>query len=206
MKMKRAALLWIALCLIAAPALAAPSISELEQPRPVEINTEALSEELAGDTVYTSRALAAQYDGAMASVIALAEQTFAETGTNGHTIAQRIPSVQQIFAQMQTGETEQASGIDLSRLRQLTYLQDFKRQSTGWRIVPDEANGQAIELAIGGSEVLKSGQKEDFVILQVDPETGRLTCLPMKDYDPETGTFVVEFPGFGPYMITQILE
>lgn len=207
--MKRAMPLCIALCLCTVSALAAPSISALDQPRAVDIHFEALNDalrtELEGDTIYTSRALAAQYDDAMGAVIALAEQTFEETGTNGHTIAQSIPSVQQIFAGVQAGENEAEAQLDWGRLKQLTYLQDFKRESTGWRIVPGEAPGQTIELTIDGSEVVKSGRKEDFVIIQVNPETGRLACLQMKGYDPETGAFVVEFPSFGPYMITQLM-
>ena len=77
--MKRAMLLCIALCLCTASALAAPSITELEQPRAVEINpasaADALWEALEGDTIYTSRALVEQYDGQLGSVIALAEET-----------------------------------------------------------------------------------------------------------------------------------
>ena len=209
MDMKRAILLGMALCLSAATAMAAPSISELEQPRKVDIQAEALSDEvleaLSGDNLYTSRALAEQYDNAMGAVIALAEQTFEETGTNGHTIAQSIPSVQQIFAGIPEDKDEEGKRVDISRLKQLTYLQDFKRESTGWRIVQVEMQCQTIELTINGSEVVKSGQKEDFVIIQVNPETGRRTCLPMKDYDPQTGSFTVELTGFGPYMITQIM-
>lgn len=207
--MKRAMLLCVALCLCAASAFAAPSISAFEEPRAVEINPEYLngdlSAQLAGDAVYTSRALAQQYDDEMGSVIALAEQTFEETGANGHTVAQSIPSVQQIFANILSEENEEENWIDLSRLRQLTCMQDFKRKSTGWRIVLSEGLSRAIELTIGGSEVIRSGQKEDFVILQVNPETCRLICLQMTDYDPETGAFTVEFPSFGPYMITQMM-
>lgn len=206
--MKRAMLLCIALCLCTASALAAPSISELEQPRAVEINpasaADALWEALEGDTIYTSRALVEQYDGQLGSVIALAEETLEETCANGHTLAQRIPSVQQIFASNPREENDEAA-IDLSRLKQLTYMQDFKRESTGWRIVQSDTLGQAIEVTISGSEVVKAGRKEDFVILQINPDTGKLICLPMKEYDPETGAFVVEFPSFGPYMIAQLM-
>lgn len=209
MDMKRAVLLCIALCLGAAPALAAPSISELEQPRTVEIPAGAMDDgalaALADDGLYTSRAVAAQYDDAMGAVIALAEQTLAETGTNGHTMAQRIPSVQQIFAGIPEEDGEEAARFDLGSLKQLTYLQDFKHESTGWRVVHGEVQSQAIELTVGGSEVTRAGRKEDFVIIQVNPETGRRTCLTMKTYDPETGAFTAEFPGFGPYMITQRL-
>ena len=200
MDMKRAILLCIAL------ALAAPSISELEQPRKVKISpatvNDALLKELEDDGIYTSRALAAQYEEQMGCVIALAEQTFEETGANGHTIAQSIPSMEQIFAGIKSGASD-AEAIDFSRLKQLTYMQDFKRESTGWRIVPGEMDAAAIELTISGFEVVKSGLKEDFVIIQVNPEENRLTCLSMKEYDPENGTFVVEFPDFGPFLIAQ---
>lgn len=206
--MKRALLLCIALCLCTASALAAPSIAALEDPKPVELPLEDLSDslraELEGDIIYTSRALTDQYDGEMYSIIALAERTFAETASNGNAIAQSIPSVQEIFADVQPEERAEDEGIDLSQLKQLTYMQDFKRESTGWRIVQD-GEQQVLALTISGSEVVKSGKIEDFVIIQLNPETGRRVFLQMKAYDPVSGTFTVEFPSFGPYMITQIM-
>lgn len=208
MGMKRATLLCIALCLCTASALAAPSISELEKPRAAQINpasaTGALSEALAGDTLYTSRALVEQYDDQMGAVIALAEEAVEETGVYGHTLAQRIPSVQQIFANNPQEESDEAV-IDLSRLKQLTYMQDFKRESTGWHIVHSCQPDQVIEVAVSGSEVIRSGRKEDFIILQINPDTGKLICLPLKEYDPETGAFVACFPSFGLYMIAQLM-
>ena len=202
-------LLCLALCLCTVSAFAAPRISALEDPKTVEINTESLSEEitaeLAGDKIYTSRAVTEQYDDEMSSVIELAEQTFEETGDNGRAVEQSIPSVEQIFANIPGPARESKDWVDLSSLKQLTYMQDFKRESTDWRVVTSETLSQVIELTISDSEVVKSGRKEDFVIIQVNPETKQFVCLQMKEYNPETGTFTVDFPSFGPYMIAQIM-
>lgn len=202
-------LLCLALCLCTVSAFAAPSISALEDPKTVEISTESLSEEitaeLAGDKIYTSRAVTEQYDDEMSSVIELAEQTFEETGDNGRAVEQSIPSVEQIFANIPGPARESKDWVDLSSLKQLTYMQDFKRESTDWRVVTNGTLSQVIEVTISDSEVVKSGRKEDFVIIQVNPETKQFVCLQMKEYNPETGTFTVDFPSFGPYMIAQIM-
>lgn len=203
--MRRAIPLMLALWLFAAPACAAPSISALETERAVTIaaseQLEAALPELAGDVIYTSRALPEQYDAGTASVIELAEQTFEEMGTNGHTIAQTIPSVEEIFAGTRPVKASGAED-DLGALSQLTYMQDFKLESTGWRIVPREGLPDVIVATIDGGEVTRSARQEDFVIVQVDLTTGERYTLPMQAYDPETGVFVVEFPCVGPYMIT----
>lgn len=112
--MKRAMLLCIVLCMGTASALAAPSISELEQPKTAEINVDAL------------------HDDALSEL---------ET------------DIVQV-------------DVDLSRLKQLTYMQDFKRESTGWRISYTAGQSRVIEGSIDGGEVTKAGKIEDFVIIQ----------------------------------------
>lgn len=202
-------LLFIALCLCTMSALAAPSISELDQPKDVVMNMETLdaelAAELAGDSIYTSRAALEQYDDKTRALIEKAEQAFGETGTNGHEIAQGIPSVREIFADCQNGNEVTEDWMDLSRLKQLTYMQDFKYTSTGLRVNPNHQNSKPMEFKVLDMEVLKGGKLEDFVIIQVNPETGSYVCLRMKEYDPETGSFVADFPSFGPYMIAQII-
>lgn len=203
--MKRAILLGLMLCLTAAAACAAPSISELEQPGRIELSAEDGAQQApVEDAVYTSRALAGQYDGDAVRVIALAEQTFEEAGTNGHTIAQDIPSVQEIFTGTRAAEAEQED--DLSGLKQLTYMQDFKRESTGWRIERGADGQGTIVATIEGGELVRAARREDFVIVQLNLETGERHLLTMREYDPETGVFTAAFPCFGPYMITIRME
>lgn len=204
--MKRTMAAFVTVCLFAMawvlPAFAAPSISALETPKTITISTDDAQEderiqELAEETIITSRANVEQYDAGTADIIARAEKTFEETGTNGHTISDPIPTVDEIFS-----DIKGQSAYDLKALKQLTYLQDFKQETTGNRIVPRGRFSNAVEVTIPGDELLKSARREDFVIIQLDLETGELYFLTMKKYDSETGAFSVDFPCFGPYMIT----
>ena len=196
--MIRGICLALILCLMGSAALAAPSISALEQECPVAIvmENEAMAQMLAGEALCTSRALTEQYDSVEAEVIQRAEQTFAETGTNGHTLVERIPSVAEVF-----NGVKRSGDADLSALRQLTYMQDFKFTSTGFRVVADEEEDQAFVATIEGGETMKAAVKEDFVVLQLNPESGELLELELQTYDAETGVYTVAFPCFGAYMV-----
>ena len=208
--MIKRAFLCAALCLLLPAAGAAPSISTLETVQKIEIvageGAAALCGAVGEDGVCTSRALPeqyeqyddaqAQYSATVLEAIRAAEATFAETGTNGHTIVESIPSLEEIFS----GATLKADA-ELASLKQLTYMQDFKRASTGYRIAADGADGDGIEIKVEGSELLRSAAREDFVILQMDPRSGEAYALPMKSYAPETGAFSAVFHCLGPYII-----
>lgn len=197
--MKRIICLVLAAVLLLATAMAAPSITELEQECLVTIvaEDEALAQLLAGESIYTSRALVEQYEGAAREVILRAEQTYAETGTNGHTIAESIPSVAEIFA-----DASYSGEADLAALHQLTYMQDFKFESTGYRVIAKAGQPAGFEATIEGGELMKSAASEDFLILQLDLESGELHEVELKAYDAETGVYTADFHCFGPYMVT----
>lgn len=193
---------WVGLCLMIgflfSAANASSSISALEQEREVVIivEDEAEAQLLAGEKLCTSRAQMEQYDGSEADVIQLAEKTFEETGTNGHTIVESIPSVEKIFSGFQKRTSE-----DLTRLKQLTYMQDFKYMSTGIRVVAGAGSSKIYEVTIDGGECIRSAAIEDFVILQLDSKVGEVISLSMEEYDADTGVYKVLLPSLGPYMV-----
>ena len=96
---------------------------------------------------------------------------------------------------------KRSGDADLSALRQLTYMQDFKYMSTGYRIVADGEEDQTFVATIEGGVTMKVDAKEDFVVLQLNPENGELLELELLTYDAETGVYTVAFPCFGAYMV-----
>ena len=130
-----------------------------------------------------------------------------------------IPTVEEILQQLdpeQKTNIQEEYGYDPAVLDQLTYMMDFKYVVTRKRVLAGEVvqtkteavlldNGM-IEAFIEGSEVTRSADKEDYLIIQADPVSEKIYVLQMKEYDWETGDFVVDFPCVGPYMITQIME
>lgn len=50
-------------------------------------------------------------------------------------------------------------------------------------------------------ELAKELTKEDLLIMQVDPETGEVYFIEVKDFDPATGEITAEFPCLGPFTV-----
>lgn len=51
------------------------------------------------------------------------------------------------------------------------------------------------------AEVAKDLEKDDLIILMIDPETGEIHFIELDEYDPETGDITAEFPCLGPFTI-----
>lgn len=50
-------------------------------------------------------------------------------------------------------------------------------------------------------ELSKELNKDDLLIMQVDPDTGDVYFIEVKDFDPETGEITAEFPCLGPIIV-----
>lgn len=50
-------------------------------------------------------------------------------------------------------------------------------------------------------ELAKELNKDDLLIMQVDPETEEVYFIELKDFDPETGEITAEFPCLGPIIV-----
>lgn len=193
---------------------------------PDDTNT---AEVLSQCDIYTNEAIVEQYkeedefgklqDTPLSVMVEEASGAVAETGANGKSIVEEIPSVSEMieaYCEAVQVENKQDAEIDLRSLDQLTYLLDFKYASTDYRVVAGErvtTLRDAVKLDNGmfsarlrGGEIIRSAQPEKYVIVQIDPQTNEVYYLTMKDYDEKTGDFTVEFPCVGPYMITQIMD
>ena len=216
----------IALCLGAVPASAAPSIDDLHTDFPQTVTVQpddgsAAAQALSRTEIYCAQALPEQYmekdaqgnpvDTALSKMIAASCSVTGETGGNGRSIPDEIPTVRQLVEML--GQTDQAE-YGLDRLEQLTYMMDLKYVLTGQRVVAGGTiPGQAIRMRDGrirltmdGGEVLRAGKIEDFVILLASQEEQDYCFLTMKEYDADTGIYTVEFPYIGSFMVMQIME
>lgn len=214
----------------------APSISNLYKQSGVTVSCESTdgtntAQLLSAEEIYTNVAVSEQYmqknaDGKpeatlLSAMIDMASGTITETGENGKSIVDDIPSVREILASVSAESVdsyEKEYGYNTDKLEQLTYMQDFKYSETDYRIMQGDwfpkkdgsgsiqlDNGM-IEAAIHGGEAIRSASIEDYVIVQVNPETYECYFLTMSAYDEKTGTFTVDFPCIGPYMITMIMN
>ena len=171
--------------------------------------------------VYTDRANSEEYmiadeagelqETPLSKVIGMAASAVTGVAENGTPVVDDIPTVADIIR-----ELKQEGSFDLDSLDQLTYFRDFKYADSGKRVtVGDQlvVDGQAvvlengqIQVSISGDEVMRSGKKEAFRIIQCDPVKKTYYVLEMKEYDETTGNFIVNFPCVGPYMVTQIMN
>ena len=215
-------------------AFATPSINDLhgeksEQTVVAPLDDSKLAEVLEESGVYTSQAVASQYsetdeagntrETELSALIAASESAMRETGLNGKSIVDGIPTVRELV-QVIDPEVEKTDGktgeYDLNKLDQLTYMMDLKYITTQYRVVTGvhaNLHGQSvlledgsIEVTLEGGEVIRSGNIDDYVILLVNPQTNEYTFLKMKTYDSETGVYTVDFPFIGPFMVMQIME
>lgn len=179
--------------------------------------------------IYTNEAVTEQYkskgaDGKTVStplsdIIDLGKGTISVTNTNGISIPDKICSVDEMISAYYENagpENRSEPEIDLKKLDQLTYWQDFKYEETDFRVISGanvSLNNKTIELQNGmivaeidGGEITRSADIDDYVIIQIDAASGEVHYLTMKNYDAESGKFTIEFPCIGPYMITQIMD
>ena len=179
--------------------------------------------------VYTDRANSEEYMTAdeegelqetpLSRAIGMAASAVTGTDENGAPMVDNIPTVADIVRALKQDEAdEQGEGetFDLDSLDQLTYFRDFKYAVSGKKVTAGDqlvVDGQAIvlengqiQVSISGDEVMRSGQKEAFRIIQCDPVKKTYYVLEMKEYDETTGDFIVDFPCVGPYMVTQIMN
>lgn len=179
--------------------------------------------------VYTDRANSEEYMTAdeagelqetpLSKAISMAASAVTGVAENGAPVVDNVPTVADIIRALKQDEAEEqgeGEAFDLDSLDQLTYFRDFKyvvsgkKVTAGDRLVVDGQavvleNGQ-IQVSISGDEVMRSGQKETFRIIQCDPVKKTYYVLEMKEYDETTGDFIVDFPCVGPYMVTQIMN
>lgn len=215
-------------------AFAAPSINDLHgdsngQTAVASLDDSNLAEVLGENGVYTSQAVASQYsetdeagntrETALSALVAASESAMRETGLNGKSIVDGIPTVRELV-QVIDPEVEKTDGktgeYDLNKLDQLTYMMDLKYITTQYRVITGVQaylHGESvlledgsIEVTLEGGEVIRSGSIDDYVILLVNPQTNEYTFLKMKTYDSETGVYTVDFPFIGPFMVMQIME
>ena len=213
---------------------ASPSISDLQEQQNLIVSPESTdgtntADILSQTEIYTDRANSDEYkkrdeqgnleDTNLSSAIDLAAKSFTEINENGKSVVEEIPSVNEILQQLdpeQKTDLQEEYGCDPEMLDQLTYMMDFKYVVTRKRVIAGEEvqtetkavvldNGM-IEASIVGGEVIRSAQKEDYLLIQADPISEKVYVLEMKEYDPQTGDFVVDFPCVCPYMITQIMD
>lgn len=216
----------ISLCLGALPVSASPSIDNLQadsrQTASVLDDGESpAARALTRTEVYCSQAQVEQYlekdaqgntvETKMSQMIAASRSVTEETGSNGRSVPDEIPTVRELVELL--GQPEQTE-YDLDRLEQLTYMMDLKYSLTGQRIaVGSRVPGKAFRmrdgkftLTVDGGEVLRSGNIQDFVIFLAD-DRGENSCfLKMKEYDSETGVYTVELPYIGSFMVMQIMD
>ena len=152
-------------------------------------------------------------------MIRASESVIRESGLNGKSIIDSVPTVRELVAcidpELTGAAGEAADGYDLDKLDQLTYMMDLKYVSTGYRVIPGvqaplqgrtvELDNGMLEVTLDGGEILRSGSIDDYVILLVDPQSHAYTFLKMKEYDSETGVYTVDFPYTGPFMVMQIM-
>ena len=212
---------------------AAPSIGQLNSREDAEIivadetdgtNT---SQVLADEGVYVDLADSAEYMDRdeqgnliptnLSKAIDRAKATDTETKENGKSIVENIPTVEEIFTELNPdikNVCKQEYGIELEKMKQLTYMLDLKYISTGSRVaagkeVPTEdyaviLDNGTVKARIRGGEILRRDDSETIFIMHVNEETEKITVQKMEEYDPETGTYTIVFPGIGPYMVVQI--
>lgn len=53
------------------------------------------------------------------------------------------------------------------------------------------------------AEAAKDAEKEDLLIMQIDPKTGDVYFIEVEDYDPETGEITATFACLGPFTILE---
>lgn len=198
--MKRILTFFLLLTLCVSAVSAAPSIGVLapSQEASVSLVTGSTQQPVPEDT-FTGDSVAAQYSGTLAQAVTLAQATQTDTGSNGHGIVESIPSVEEIV----TCFAPDYAPDPLAGLKQLTYLQDLKYTATRLP-VPADAWGKSdcIRVKLPGSELTRDASKEEFVIVLFDTKAGTVHLLEMRDYDPGTGNYTVDFPCIGPYMLT----
>lgn len=215
-------------------AYASPSISDLHKTSNITIsakstdgtNTAAILSEMG---IYTDRAISDQYkttdengnkvETKVSKTIDSAEVTVRETGNNGKAVAESVPTVKEILQNLTDkpgAKLKKELKISIENLYQLTSMRDFKYKETHYRVITDEIvstgsekvkldNGM-IEVSFKGTEITKSSNPEDFVVVQVNPENNRIHYLRMKEYDEKTGDYIIAFPCIGPYMLTTIIS
>lgn len=239
MRLRKKAASILCICILAAAGIAVTvcaksSISDLHDNQEVTVekdstdgtNTASL---LSQAGVYTNQAISDQYKKKdangnliptdLSNLIDSASSVALETGENGASIVEPIPTVTELLthiSQKTSDEYDKEYGYNPDHLDQITYMMDFKYTGTDYRVVPGERvtvknkteildNGM-IRAFVKGDEILRSASKEDFVIIQVDPVTQKINFFKMKEYDEETGNYIADFPCVGPYMITQIMK
>lgn len=173
---------------------------------------------------FSSKAVVSQYyekdasgklvESDLSRMILASESVLTETGFNGTSVVDEIPTVSELIAYIDPQlESVKEPEYDLNKLDQLTYMQDLKYLSTGYRVITGAekaVDGKEIriddgmlEVTLHGGEIIRSAQLEDYVILLVNPHTKDYTFLKMKEYDSETGIYTVVFPYNGPFMVLQ---
>ena len=62
------------------------------------------------------------------------------------------------------------------------------------------AKGEKIEVSFK-LELAKELNKDDLLIMQVDPDTAEVYFIELKDFDPATGEITAEYPCLGPIIV-----
>lgn len=62
------------------------------------------------------------------------------------------------------------------------------------------AKGEKIEVSFK-LELAKELNKDDLLIMQIDPETEEVYFVEIKDFDPKTGEITADFPCLGPIIV-----
>ena len=239
MNLHKKAAAFICICTLAASCteatvFASPSISDLSGRQELTVasentdgtNTASL---LSRVDIYTNQAVSDQYKTKdengnliptnLSNLVDLSASVIEETGENGKSIVDSIPSVTDILtsiSKQSPEEYEKEYGYNPDSLDQLTYMLDFKYTSTNYRIIPGNAvtgsdeteildNG-SVSISVKRNEILRSSSPENFVIIQVDPVTEQVYFVRLREYNEKTGSFTADFPCVGPYMITQIMN
>ena len=103
--------------------------------------------------------------------------------------------------------------FDLTQMQQLTYMLDMKYITSNRRVAAGEKVGMEdyavlldngmVRARIYGGEILRLDDEATISLIHINEQSEKITVLQMEEYDSQTGTYMVTFPGIGPYMVVQ---
>ena len=211
---------------------AAPSIDQLQNRAEAEIDPAQsddgtnTAEILAREGIYVDCADSTEYmiieEGGvlvptkLSEVIEAAKETQTETKENGKSIVEDIPTVEEILSVVNADAGEickEEYNFDLTQMQQLTYMLDMKYITSNRRVAAGEKVGMEdyavfldngmVRARIYGGEILRLDDEATISLIHINEQSEKITVLQMEEYDSQTGTYMVTFPGIGPYMVVQ---